>query len=239
MMLILIMGLLGLTLLWFTQRQKTGRVLVTMALVVLGLLSSSPVSRFLLEPLEKMYVPYAVTSRFQPLYVVVLSGGAKADPTLSSVGQINPETLVRLAEGIRIFREHPESKLLVSGGAPFAHVAEAEIMADVAKLLGVSEEAMVLEKHSLDTDDQARIIKKMIGAAPFVLVTSASHLPRSMVLFRKYGLDPVPAPAAQRIRTVPESTAPLLLGMFAPHHLSNVDAALHEYLGMLWARLRQ
>jgi uncharacterized SAM-binding protein YcdF (DUF218 family) len=30
-----------------------------------------------------------------------------------------------------------------------------------------------------------------------VLVTSAIHMPRSVALFRKQGMDPIPAPAGQ------------------------------------------
>jgi uncharacterized SAM-binding protein YcdF (DUF218 family) len=39
-------------------------------------------------------------------------------------------------------------------------------------------------------------VKQAIGDAPFLLVTSASHLPRAMIFFQR-GLHPLPAPANQ------------------------------------------
>ena len=40
----------------------------------------------------------------------------------------------------------------------------------------------------------------MIGREKFILVTSAAHMPRSMALFRKRGLQPIPAPADFQVR---------------------------------------
>jgi hypothetical protein len=47
--------------------------------------------------------------------------------------------------------------LLLSGGAVFDPVPEAETMAAVARMLGVSPDDMVLESQSMDTGQQAQI----------------------------------------------------------------------------------
>ncbi|MBX4373171.1 YdcF family protein, partial [Mycobacterium tuberculosis] len=54
-----------------------------------------------------------------------------------------------------------------------------------------------------DTEEEALAVKRAIGDAPFLLVTSASHLPRAMIFFRHAGLDPLPAPANQLAVTSP------------------------------------
>lgn len=234
--LILLVGLIGLLLLWFTQRQRMGRILLTIGFVGLLVLSSSFVSKAFLVPLERAYPAYVAQTGFQPDYVVVLSCGSKADTSLPATSQLGVETMVRLVEGIRIFRAHPQSKLLVSGSSPFDLVPDAQIMARAARELGVPDAAIVIEDQSLDTADEARIVQQMIGDAPFVLVTSASHLPRSMALFRKLGMDPVPAPAAHRVKY------PIQFGLFYlfdPGHLVDIHAAVHEYIGLVWAKLRQ
>ena len=70
----------------------------------------------------------------------------------------------------------------------------------VARFMGVSGEDMIIESASKDTGEQARLIKPIVGTAPFVLVTSAIHMPRSMALFEKLGMSPIPGPAGSTSR---------------------------------------
>jgi uncharacterized SAM-binding protein YcdF (DUF218 family) len=69
-----------------------------------------------------------------------------------------------------------------------------------------------------------------------VVVSSASHLPRAIAEFQRQGLEPVAAPTAHR--ATPQRFA--LPGDFAPEadNLRTTEAAWHEFLGRLWARLR-
>jgi uncharacterized SAM-binding protein YcdF (DUF218 family) len=72
-------------------------------------------------------------------------------------------------------------------------------MASVSRFMGVPKDNMIIEEASKDTKDQARLIKPIVGTAPFVLVTSAIHMPRSMALFEKLGMNPIPAPAGNHL----------------------------------------
>lgn len=47
--------LLGLFLLWFTRKQKTGKIIVSIGVILLGTLSYGAVSDILLQPLEYKY----------------------------------------------------------------------------------------------------------------------------------------------------------------------------------------
>jgi len=109
-------------------------------------------------------------------------------------------------------------------------------MADLALLLGVNKENIILEDASKDTKDQAILIKGILGNDKFVLVTSASHMPRSMALFRKQGMDPIPAPTEHLVKER-KNISP---GMFFPgaSNLRKVERAFHEYLGFLWGKMR-
>jgi len=53
----LTLALSGLIFLWFTRREKTGKVLLTISTVFLGLLSYGAVSDMLAKPLEEKYHP--------------------------------------------------------------------------------------------------------------------------------------------------------------------------------------
>jgi len=168
--------------------------------------------------------------------VVVLGGGHTSDETLPVTSQINGSSLVRLIEGIRIYRKHQGSKLFLSGGRGFDPIPNAEVMARVAREIGIDESDIILETSSKDTKDEARIIKPVVGSDPFVLVTSASHMPRSMALFKKFEMNPIPAPTGHQVKQR-QSLAP---SAFFPGsgNLQNSRKALYEYLGMAWARLR-
>ena len=69
-----------------------------------------------------------------------------------------------------------------------------------------------------------------------MLVTSAVHMPRAMALFRRRGAQPIPAPTHHMTLDVPgvacASSSP------RPGALDEVDAGVHEYLGMVWSKLR-
>ena len=79
-------------------------------------------------------------------------------------------------------------------------------------------------------------MKRAIGDAPFLLVTSASHLPRAMIFFRHAGLDPLPAPANQLAVTSPLN--PWERAIPSPVWLMHSDRVGYETLGRVWQRLK-
>ena len=69
---------------------------------------------------------------------------------------------------------------------------------------------------------------------PFILVTSAGHMPRSMHVFKKAGLNPIPAPThyLTRKNNLAISYLP------SPLHLRYSDLAIHEYAAILWYHVK-
>ena len=78
-------------------------------------------------------------------------------------------------------------------------------------------------------------VQAIVGQDPFVLVTSAMHQRRAMAMFEKQGMRPLPAPARYRVRF--EGTVSFSTFFPSSGHISNLQAAWHEYLGLLWGRL--
>lgn len=66
-------------------------------------------------------------------------------------------------------------------------VSTAEVGARVAQSLGVPREQIITLDLPKDTEEEAAAVKQAIGDAPFLLVTSASHLPRAMIFFSRKG----------------------------------------------------
>ncbi|MGA1824813.1 MAG: envelope biogenesis factor ElyC [bacterium] len=231
----LIISFLGLYFLWRSEKQKVGKILVTIGICMLTVLSFSPISSRLLKPLEYRYKAYDGKNPEKIFrFIVVLGGGHACDPAIPITSQINNQTLARLIEGIRIYRQNPGSKLILSGGGRIT--TEAEIMKEVAIILGITEHDIILESASQDTKDQARFIESIVREEHFVLVTSASHMPRSMALFRKRGMNPVPAPTNHKVR---ETSGFDFYFLFpSTGALESSEGAFYEYLGLVWAKLR-
>ncbi|MDZ7696518.1 MAG: hypothetical protein U5R49_06200 [Deltaproteobacteria bacterium] len=117
---VLLLALVGLFCLWFTRKQRTGKVLVTVAVGLLGLLSYDQVSGLLAGPLEGKYPPIMSTESVQGVkWVVVLGGGSEVDPRLPPSTYLSDASLIRLLEGVSLHKGIPGSKLIVTGRSSF------------------------------------------------------------------------------------------------------------------------
>ncbi len=231
--------LLGMILLWFTKRKKIAHLFLSAGFIFLAVLSWTWLPDWFLKPLEYRYPPLLdLKNLSQVRWVVVLGGGHTSDPHLPPNSQLTSASLSRLIEGLRIHRSLAGSKIILSGMGVLDPVPEAVTMAKVALALGVDKESIVLESDSKDTEGEAEILRKLVGDGPFILVTSAAHMPRSVALFRKLGMSPIPAPTdykiKQRQREGPISNAlfPSMVG------ISKTETSLYEYLGLTWAKIR-
>ncbi len=225
---------MGLLLLWFTRRQRAGKALVTCGAMLLAGFSNIFISNALLRPLEHRYPPLVITHIGAGIpavgFIAVLGGWGDDDPDVSVTSHVSPDLMVRLIEGVHLHREIPRSKLILSGGND-----SAEGMTDVAEALGVSAEDILRLSEPRDTEDESRQIAPIVGPQQFILVTSASHMPRAMGLFRERGLQPIAAPTdylAPRHRLEPDDLVP------DGYKLFKSQMAFYEYLGLAWETLR-
>lgn len=234
--------IVGLVLLWSTRRQKAGKLLVSTGALLLIFFGYGVSTRSLLSPLERQNPPIfnvsSVMSRDpQPIkWIIVLGGGGSYSSQLPSPSQLSNATLTRLLEGIRLQRQIPGSKLVLSEGSIFGSGPVALVMGKVAEDLGVKKEDIVLETESKDTESQAALNFGLVGTERFLLVTSAYHMPRSLALFRKLGMNPIAAPTDFESLSA-DSWAPSALYPSAGG-LRKAELAVHEYMGLVWAKLR-
>ena len=228
---------LGALLLWFSQRQRLGKVLVTLGLGLLLAQSYGWGVKPALRELERAFPPLIDTTHLAGVkWVVVLGGGTSADESLPLATRLSEASLARLVEGVRLQRQLTGAKLLVSGGKVFGYGADADAMREVAINLGVNAADIISDSESPDTETQARIIRQIVGNARVVLVTSAAHMPRAVALFQQVGMDVIPAPTNYLVQSnaafSPTDIFPSERGFIEAH------SATHEYLGLLWGRLR-
>lgn len=238
----LVVFLIGLIFLWILKKQKVGKIIMTIGFFLLLLLSLPFFPNLLLGHLEKQYVAFTMErnekDEFPDIkYIVVLGGGHILDPRLPITSQFSYPGLVRLIEGMRLYKKIPGAKLILSGGAGISPLTDAELMSNLSSELGISKDDIILERVSKNTIDEVRFIKSIVKSERFLLVTSASHMVRSMALSKKLGMNPIPAPTGHLIKYDEKG-----FSIFPDtENLLNSDALIYEYLALvkehLWGNL--
>jgi uncharacterized SAM-binding protein YcdF (DUF218 family) len=233
----------GLVLLWFTRHQRPGKIVVTVGVSILLILGLSPVSDSLLRSLEMRYPPVLYSQPggiHLPIpshipWIVVLGGGFTPDNHQPVTSGLASESLARLTEAVRLYRMLPGSRLILSGGAVYGSIPESEALAETARIMGVPVRDLLLESQSRDTEEQALLLKPFVGNTPFLLVTSAYHMTRSMAIFQKQEMVPIAAPAAFKALARQDSDPAWYFPKASD--LLRSEMVFHEYLGLLWYRL--
>lgn len=204
--------------------------------LLLGALGSGPGARALLSPLESRF-PALLSSPVQEVsWIVVLTGGegwAEGRPITSD---LSVSSSARLLEAVRVWRMLGErAKILFVGGVGQpGRRAEAPLVAQAAMAIGVPPEAVDWEAASRNTRENALAIRERLGAARFILVTSAFHMPRAVAACRALGLDPIPAPCGHR---APGTLTPYDF-VPASEYLWDSSLAVREYLALVLYKLQ-
>jgi uncharacterized SAM-binding protein YcdF (DUF218 family) len=232
--LLLMMGA-ALCLLWFTRWQRSAKALLSVSWLVLLLISLQPVADKMLKPIEDTYPTWRGDTKVD--YIVVLGGGYTWNPEWAPSSNLISNSLPRLTEGVRLWQANPGAKMIFTGARAITNpVSTAEAGARVAESLGVPRSQIITLDEPKDTEEEAAAVAKAIGQQPFLLVTSASHLPRAMIFFQNAGLHPLPAPANQLAIESPLNPWERIIP--SPVWLMHSDRAGYETLGRIWQWLK-
>lgn len=164
--------------------------------------------------------------------VVVLGGGAFTYSAADQiVGVLGSSSILRVLEGARVAKMIGARLVVASGGRPYPKLQlkpESEMIRMLLIGSGVAADRIVEESDSKTTRDQARLIGDILrarGIGRFVLVTSPTHMGRSLAIFRAEGLDPVPSVSLMRSTHLP----PPSWVVPSDESLSESDAAIYDY----------
>ena len=216
-------------------RRAWARKLLLYATLLIFALHSGPVNYALRYPLESRY-PSLLDPKAAGAYdaIVVLTSGVIPAGGLVPFPSVDEFMFRRLDEAWRLYRIQPKP-IIVSGGHvdPFtADKNENKIARDYLIRWGVPEHDVIGEARSRDTFESAVEVQKLLkqkGFKRYLLVTSAVHMPRSMLAFSALAPEPIAAPGDF-------SVGPLEITPF--DFFPNEQVArklfitLHEYLGL-------
>lgn len=228
----------GLFLNWF-KKKKNSRILFITAGIWLALVSFAPLPDLLCRLLERSYPPLTDVSRlttYNAVHIMVLGAGHISNPALPANTQLTHEALGRLAEGIRLHRLLPGSKLVTSGWQGDDPLPQALALKRAAELLGVPNEDILTLTTPVNTQEEALCYMNTFGKSyKLIIVTDAIHMPRAILWFRNAGLDPVAAPTNYLIKHSPNQRSFKFLP--SSGYIHEMECAMHEYIGIIRAKL--
>ena len=224
--------LLAVLLFW---RRPWARKLLLVTFLLIVALHSGPVNYALRYPLESRYPPLldpAKTGDYDAL--VVLTSSSIAATGLIPLPSVDEHMFRRLDEAWRLYRIRPKP-IIVSGGHvnPFTpERGENRIAREFLIRWGVPQSDVIGEEKSRDTYENAvesgKILKQH-GWKRYLLVTSAMHTPRGMLVFSALAPEPLAAPGDFSLGKLEMNP----FDLFPNESVSQkLFVTIHEYLGL-------
>jgi uncharacterized SAM-binding protein YcdF (DUF218 family) len=228
--------LILLVLVFFFWKRAWARKLYGFTLLLIFSLHSGILAYWLSYPLESTYKPL-LNPRSAGQYdaIVVLTSSIVPAEGLIPFDSLDHSMFRRIEEAFRLYKVQPKP-VIVSGGHvdPFtSDKGSNRIPREYLERWGVPKKNLIAEDKSRDTFESAVQVKKILqdnGWKRYLLVTSAEHMPRSMMVFAAKAPEPIPAPGDFSV-----GKWQLRPGGFYPNVSGARDIyfSLHEYLGLL------
>lgn len=239
--------LLIIALIMWLQRSRWIALPIFLALVVLLISSNARVSNYLIKTLEWQNLPSQDLPTAEA--IVVLGGATRAADAPRIMPDIN-ENGDRLLYAAKLYQEQKAPLVILAGGRIEWYGAgqpEAVDMKQLLQLMGVPAEAIILEPNSLNTYQNAVNVKEILqkrNIEKILLVTSAFHMPRSLLIFQRQNINAIPAPtdfllSQRELEAVNSSSQSAILSLLPEaQNLEKTTKILKEYVGMVVYRLR-
>lgn len=206
--------LLGIIFLFKRKIQKAKAFLI-IGIIWTMIISHSSFANLLLAPLENSY-PKLQSVPEHAKYIVFLGGDMEN----------------RGWEVLKQYNKIHGAKIITSGYEGRGSTPEAIRTAAIIKDAGIIGEDILIYPKPKDTREEAKNIKNILRNERFVLVTSAYHMQRAMIIFESEGMKPIPAPTDFLIKD--SDTA---ISLPDGYSLQKTEKAWHEYLGIFWAKI--
>jgi uncharacterized SAM-binding protein YcdF (DUF218 family) len=196
----------GVLLAFVRRTQRLARWYFVALFATYWIVASPACAERLVEWRGRGYRPLSIAADARGATVVVVLGAG--NQTIQARGltinRISAGGALRVLEGARLYWLLDRPTIIVSGGVTGHDRGarpEAEAMRSAMLQLGIPAEHVMVEPDSKNTREEAVLIARMLADRPrqtVVLVTSPTHMSRSLAAFRAAGLDVVPSVAAYK-----------------------------------------
>jgi uncharacterized SAM-binding protein YcdF (DUF218 family) len=218
--------------------QKLSRSLLAACVLLLLSIGFFPVGEWLIAPLENRFTANAALPS-EVDGIIVLSGAIY--PRQSNIWQqaeVN-SAADRLINFLYLARVYPDAQLVFTGGNGSVNEQEfkaAEIARNLFGQLGLAGRAIIYESESRNTVENVKNSKLLITpelGEKWILITSASHMPRSVAVFcqENWPVHPYPVDHHSQKGNL------LRLEFSFSDNLSILNIAVKEWVGLLAYRM--
>ncbi len=225
----------GVALLGLMRWRRPAVLMLWAGWLMLGLLGFRALPDALLRPLENRFVVPDAATVERHAGVIVLGGAVAHPDSFLAHGQVPlGESAERMTVPVGWMRQHPHMQLVFSGGEGrllTTGVTEADLARVFYQEQGLDMSRVQLESRSRNTWENAQQVAALLGERclePWLLVTSAWHMPRAVSAFAATGCQVTPYPVDFRTG----ASTPWTEYALVPS-LWRWQIALHEWLG-LW-----
>lgn len=220
---------------------RLGRAGLVLTVVVYAALSSPAVTALVERGLVHGYQPITDPAVARGATALVILGNGVFIARDGVHHAMQRHTYENVVEGARLVNLLAPEHIILSGGIVYPSSqtrTEADVMREVLRELGVTEDRVILESRSRNTYEQVVNIADLLRAQRierFVVVTAAPHMARVLGLFRTQGLAPVPSVPMTAFES--RGGRPWL---FSARALEDSEAASYEYMALVgyWLRGR-
>lgn len=207
-------------------------------IIFVSTFSFLPVPEAITESLES-YAPAATEEIEYKEYAVVLGGDNIH--LIKSTNQFDyRDSFDRIGEALHLYKKKKVARIIVSGGDVLYQgqvFNEAKSMSLWLEAMGVSSTDIILEQKARTTRENALYVKEIVdekNITDFYLITSASHMRRSLAVFVKLGMRPTPYAVDFRVQSLGTGVS---FNSFGLAKLNLLKMSLHEYIGILYYKL--
>lgn len=208
---------------------EPGKRLGAAALALFVLIGVAPSGLMAERPLEDMYPRRPLPERIDG--IVTLGAGLNVPVLMSRGAPGSAPSIDRIVSTFELARQHPEARVVFSGGSgphPDAIAARADLLR-----LGLDPRRLTLEGRSRNTYENLAFTRSIVRPRPgetWVLATSAIQLPRAMQVAERVGWPMIPWPTDYRTTG---KRFPIGDGWFRiGQNLDLADEAAHEWIGL-------
>ncbi len=182
----------------YKQRQKAATRLWAIATLLLTIGALSGLTYGKRRAHEYRYEPLRIEASDElvasPSTIVVLGAGFNADEFLPPNSRVSSAYMARLVEGVRIYRQLPESQLVISVAGKATAQDKRQFVDAMVEILQLDPARVRMISDAESTDDEVKLARPLHQGGPILLVTSAGHMPRAMEIFRSSDLSVRAAP---------------------------------------------
>ena len=222
------------------RKPRLCKQFLVFALLDLLIVGWLPASDALLRPLENVIPKMEVGKLAEDQIggIIILGGAIEGGEIAIDRGEISiGSSAERVTKAFELIRKYPDLPFIFSGFSGRispSGLSEADAFKQLIQEQGLAGRSGHYENQSRNTYENVLFMKPMIAeieqgktGKPWLLITSASHMYRSVKIFQKQGLEIIPVPVDYQTANSLQWTAFDLVG-----GAENWNKLIHEIIGL-------